>query len=226
MVHIPDVGRSISITMYGVGMEIVFGIFAGYLFIRYFNKTPSTEIFFINLFLFSVLFEEVRAGTVLILHYGLPLYYGIWVTKIAYFGYFFGVFCLFTASLFQVGIQYQKLGTIVGIISLLSFAFSYVLPVDISKLNSNLLFQIGNKNVLLLVIISIKVFTVMNYFWEAYSSEDVERVLLGVLIALILIGRNFLFHATDLFSIFIGFCCFVLGTLIFGRKYYMRSLWS
>ena len=203
----------------------LFSTIAGYLLRRFFRKTVSFEMFFFTIFILSLSLDAVRSAEILLVMFDLPPYFGIFLSRIVHFGHFFGLFCIFTSSLYAMNIQYQKLGTVLGIAFLLAFTLSAALPFDSTELLLNLTYRVGYEKGMLMVFVGFELFTLLNILWAAFmkSSRDYAFILVSLL--LVIAGRELLFFLGSPLTAIAGGILLISGTVMFGKKLHTLYLW-
>ncbi|MFQ3620157.1 MAG: hypothetical protein SNJ78_04325 [Spirochaetales bacterium] len=202
-----------------------FSMFGGVGFRRLFRRISSLEIYFFLIFLISLSFDSLRVLNWVFFLRGISPYFGEMVTRAVYFGYFLGLFCLFTSSIFSAEISYQKTGSILSALGFFSLALSYSMPVDITLLNPNLLYRVGGEEYLLLVRIGLMSLTLLSFLRTALIARSREEWALCLAVGAILIGREIVFFRSDSFLGMCGFVLLIAGSIYFSRKSYLKHLW-
>lgn len=198
----------------------------GLLLRRYFLKTSAPEIFFFIVFILSLCFDSLKAVHVLLLVHDVPSYYGVIVTRAVYFGHFAGMFCLLAASLYAVGVQYQKHATALGIAALVAFAVAYIVPVDSLVLYPTLVYRVGNESTIQIILLILSVLIVSSYGTAVLKETTNERAVTALAICLAVIGRELLFVSEGPIGIGMGLALVLAGGAMFGLKNYDLYLWT
>lgn len=202
-----------------------FSVFGGFGFRRLLRRMSSLEIYFFLLFLITLSFDGLRVLNWVFLVNKVTPYFGGVVTRISYFGYFMGLFCLFTSSIYSGEIQYQKAGTLLSVLATLSLALSYSMPVDITFLEPVLLYRVGGKEYLLLVRGGLMVLTLLSFARSALVSRLREEWAICGAVALLMVGREVVFFHSHTFLGIGGILCLLVGSFYFSRKSYAKHLW-
>ncbi|MBB6482357.1 hypothetical protein [Spirochaeta isovalerica] len=200
----------------------VFSIITSLVLFHYFKKKVSPEIFFFILFILSLSLQSIRLFELQLIMIQVSPFYGVLITRAYYFFRLFGVFCFFASSLFPIGVQFQKLGTILISILLLSFTISALMPIDPTRMNGFFLYNISDSLSLLVMTLSIRVLTVINFIRVSLTTRS--RNYLAVLIAAVLIiagDELLLLLPVPLISITLLFT----GAIIYSRSLYTYYLW-
>ncbi|MBN2657499.1 MAG: hypothetical protein JXR86_10585 [Spirochaetales bacterium] len=200
----------------------VFSITTSLVLFHYFKKKVSPEIFFFVLFVLSLSLQSIRLFQLQLLLMQISPFFGVLITRAYYFFKLFGIFCLFASSLFPIGVQFQKFGTILISILLLSFTISALMPIDPTRMNSFFLYEISDSMSLLVMTLSIRFLTVINFIRVSLTTRS--RNYLAVLIAAVLIitGDELLFVLP---VPFISIILLLTGTIIYSRSLYTYYLW-
>ena len=207
------------------GLSSAFSVFGGFGFRRLFRRMSSLEIYFFLVFLVTLSFDGLRILNWIFLLRQVTPYFGGMVTRIVYFGYFMGLFCMFTSSIYSGEISYQKAGTLLSVLGTLSLALSYSMPVDITILTPILLYRVGGEEYLLLVRGGLMVLTVLSFARSAFQSRSREEWAICVAAAVLLVGREITFFHSDTPLGFVGISLLGIGSFYFSRKSYLKHLW-
>lgn len=193
---------------------------------KYFRKITSPEIFFIAAFIVTVALDGVSILQVYRIIFDEPLYYGVISTRIVHFGHYFGIFCLFIASLFALGIQYQKFWTLLGIVVLLATVISYLLPINQTVMYHNLLYKVDIETGLYFVYYAVALFTVADYLFTAASTESKEKWIATVCILIFIFSREILFFVQPPELLYPGYLLLVSAGFLFGWRYRKSYMWE
>ena len=192
------------------------------LLFHYFKKKISPEIFFFILFIVSLSLQSVRLFQFQLIMIQSSPFFGVIITRAFYFFKLFSLFCLFASSLFPIGVKFQKFGTILLSLFLLSFTISALLPIDITNMNSNFLYEISDRTSILIMTFSIRVLTIINFTRVALTTKSKNYVLILIASLLIIIGDELLL----IFPIpLVAFILILTGTILYSRSIYNFYLW-
>jgi hypothetical protein len=219
------VSASLLWSLAGIGSTALFSVVGGFGFRRLFRRTSSLEIFFFLTFIVTLSFDGLRILNLLFIMENLSPYYGTFVTRIIYFGYFLGLISLFASSLYSGNEQYQKMGMVVGLILLFSLALAYTLPVDSTVFHRSLLYRVGGEQYILLVRIGLEILALIGFGRSAFLSGAREQWIICGSIGMVIIGRELLFFLYSPLLIGAGFLLLTGGTFLFSRKSYEKHLW-
>lgn len=199
-----------------------FSMSASMLLYHYFKKKISPEIFFFILFVISLTFQSVRMFQLQLILMETPPVYGVIITRMFYFFRLFGVSCFFAASLFPIGVQFQKFGTILISILLLSFTVAALIPVDLTLMNRNLLYELSDGSTFQIMTMSIRVLTIVNFIRAAVTSESKNYFIVLIAALMIVTGDALLLVLS---SPLLPFGLIIGGTVMYGRSLYRYYLW-
>lgn len=217
-----DVTKSLHWTVLTAAILFAFSIISTISLFHYFKKKISPEIFFFILFLLSLSLQSIRLFQFQLLLLNVSPFFGVVITRMFYFFKLFGVFCFFASSLFPAGIKFQKFGTILLSLLLISFTISALMPIDSTVMNSYFLYNISDSSSILLVTLSIKVLTIINLSRVTISTKSKNYILILIASAFIIIGEELLL---PLSIPLVGIIMIVFGTIIYSRSIYNYYLW-
>lgn len=207
------------------GLNSAFSVFGGFGFRRLFRRMSSLEIYFFLVFLVTLSFDGLRILNWVFQLKQITPYFGGLLTRIVYFGYFMGLFCMFTSSIYSGEVSYQKAGTLLSVLGTLSLALCYTMPVDITTLKPILLYRVGGEDYLLLVRGGLMVLTILSFARTAFLSRSREEWGICGAAAVLLAGREIAFFHSDTPLGFLGIFLLGIGVLYFSWKSYLKHLW-
>jgi hypothetical protein len=191
----------------------------------FFEKTQSPEIFFFTLFVLSFSFETLRLliplKTVSIVS---PLYL-LMAFKILLFSRYFGIFSLFTASVYAAGLEVQKQRNILLIMMVATMVIALGAPIDTLSWDSSLSMISGYTSMFRMIEAGVLLITVVSFFIAAYSRGAGEYVLIGVGSFLVFLGRNILLSADTWISPFPALLFLAAGTWFICTQLHKVYLW-
>ncbi|RKX76539.1 MAG: hypothetical protein DRP87_11595 [Spirochaetes bacterium] len=203
----------------------IFSIAAGILLRKYFKKTTSAEMFFFTIFILSLSFSAFRTTILFIQMNNMSFYYGMFLTRVVYFGRFFGIFSLLSSGLFSTGIKYQKFSIFLGFSFLISFYLAYSIPVDATVFGKSLLYKIGNGREIHIAFWIIEGIVVLNYLLALYLKGNREYLFMGGSLFITIAGHELLFFFFSIYLVVTGFILLLCGTIIFARRNRVMYLW-
>ena len=220
---IPDVGLFES---FGIPAFLALFSVGGWLYVRLsFEKTSSAEIFFYSFFLVSLSFETLKMTQVLLMVQAKPFVFNVLLTRIIFFGRFFGLLCLFFSGMFSSWLQYQRIGLVLSVSLLTPVALALVIPIS-TDVGRDLLFTFGIRREIGVTFYALEAFAVLNYIISGVLLNNREYIWMSTGILMILIGREFLFQGSGLTIALFGAALLTGGSLLFGKKAHNVYLWG
>lgn len=191
-----------------------------------FRKTSSAEIFFFFIFLMATGCEGFRLGLFYIKLFDLPFQLGMNLSRIIFFGRFFGTLCLFAAGLFACGIPYQRLELMLGGCFLVALSLATTIPLDSGIQGANLIYSNGLAREFLLGMVIVEALGVGNLLYAVHLHNNPNYYFLAGGMTLVMISKGVLFYLGGGIILYaIGFLGLILGTIIFGNKTHEVYLW-
>jgi hypothetical protein len=221
----PVFNAPLIVNLSGIGCLSLFSVAGGLGFRRLFRRTAALEIFFFLAFIISLSFDALKILNYYFIVVHVAAFYGTLITRVVYLGFFMGLLFLFTGSLFSGDVNYQKMGSILGLVMVFSLALVYSLPVDETVFNPNLLYRAGGKDYILLVRFCLEALTLLGFGRSAYLAGSSEQWYICGAVALLIIGRELLFFLSSPLFIVTGLILVVAGAILFSKKIYEKHLW-
>jgi hypothetical protein len=207
-----------------VGM-VLYSFFSIILIYYFFEKTQSPEILFVTFFAVSLAPEVLRLLLPLSHVYEIPSLYLLMASRVALFGRYFGIFSLFTASLYAVGFKAQKQRNVVLIIAVITLIIILGVPIDTGTWDSSLNMISGYTSMFRLIEVGAFLTTAMSFFIAARSRSSREFVFIGAGSALALLGRHILLNADAWAVLPTGLALLAIGTWLICTKLHKIYLW-
>lgn len=196
------------------------------LVLRYFRRTNAPEVFLFCLFLISLSGDNFKLALPLLILLDQPPLYGVILTRVIQFCHLFGVFCLFSSTLFTTGMDYQRLGTVAAVALIVALALTYSMPVDSLTLHPNLVYQMGDQLTLQLLIAALAVLSVVNVANAALAHGGEGLSIYAATVVLMFLGREVMFALGGYVASLIGAALLLLGSVTYGVRKYVDYLWS
>lgn len=205
---------------------VLFSLAASAVFLRFFRKINSSQIFFFIIFLYTLSLDGLKILHLFIGLFQLPLnYHGI-LTRCIYFAKLSGIFFLFSCSLSSNKGNYQSTGLIILIGIFAAVTITTFIPVDSVVLNNAFLNTLGNLTELLIAAGLVLFLAAANYFITGYNQGNREYIVLGISFILIGVGREFLFFLPEGWFMIFGFVFLISGAMLYGKRMYKFYLWT
>lgn len=217
IIFVKTVARSLLLVV----MSLAFQVF---LFL-FFQKTLSAEVFFLSLFLFSLVFESITPINLLLLIKNYPDYFISIVTRVVFIFRFFGILALFSASLFPIGFEMGRIEIILGTITLLSFILGATVPINGSEIDNFLLFRNALSGEVRVSSICLVFFGILNFLWASYRHQTNFFFLPAAGLAFIYLGYSLVFLPDFGIRNLLGYAVTVLGLLTYTWKIHSIYLW-
>ncbi len=206
--------------------EVLFSLASVIILYFSFRKTTSPEILFFILFLITIAFDSLKAINLFLTVAPIPPYVGIIVSRIIYFGKYFGTLCVFACGLFPTGIPYERLELFLSSALLLTMVFAGTIPIDMTELEPNYLYATGLAGEVRAISISMYAFAFLNYVLAAVRNGNRAYILIGFGLALCIVGRELLFYTSDPILIIAAFVVLTVGTTLFSERTHEVHLWT
>jgi hypothetical protein len=204
---------------------VMYSLVSIVLIFYFFEKTLSPEIFFVVLFAASFAPEALRLVLPMGWVYEIPLLYALMASRTILFGRYFGIFSLFTASVYAVGFKAHKQHDVVMIITVITLIITIGVPVDNEIWDSALNMHIGYHSVLRLIEVGTFLITTMSFFIAAWLRSSREFIFIGTGSALVFLGRHILLNADTWAALPAGFLFLTVGTWFICTRLHKLYLW-
>ena len=190
-----------------------------------FEKTQAPEILFFANFVLSLSLEISRMANPLINYYGASLTYSIFAGKLLLFSRLFGLFSLFLASVYATGMEIQRYGLLLLLNGAVCFALASGVPIDSMLWDTALTPQFGFSDMFFLIEATIVIITILSFFIAIKNKSSKDYMFVSVGIALVLLGRDLLFHADTIPEIVLAVPILAVGTWMYCGYLHQYYLW-
>jgi hypothetical protein len=191
----------------------------------FFEKTKSPEILFVVFFAASFSIEALRLTLPLGLVYEFPSLYALTASRVILFGRFFGIFSLFTASIYGAGYEMQRQRYVVIIITVTSLLIAMGIPIDTQTWDSGLNMVTGYTSMFRLIDAGTFLITAISFFIAAWSRGPRGYIFIGVGSVLVFLGRNILLNSDTWAGLPAGIPLLVVGTWLICTNLHRIYLW-
>ena len=191
----------------------------------FFEKTQSPEILFIGLFIISLSCEFTRIIIPLRNVFQFPSVYLIVAVRVLLFSRYFGLFSIFTASIFAAGLDEQKQKNAILILILAAMIIALNVPVDILVWDSSLKTINGYNSMFIIVETGILIITVTTFIISAHTRSTGDYVFIGIGSFLAIAGRDILLSSDTWYTLIPGLLILVGGTWFICSKLHRIYLW-
>jgi hypothetical protein len=191
----------------------------------FFEKTKSPEILFVVFFAASFSFEALRLILPLGRVFDFPSLYALAASRVIFFGRFFGIFSLFTASIYGAGYEMQRQRYVIIIITVTSLLIAMGIPIDTQTWDSGLNMVIGYTGMFRLIDAGTFLITAISFFIAAWSRGPRGYVFIGTGSVLVFLGRNILLNADTWAGLPLGVPLLAVGTWLICTNLHRIYLW-
>ena len=204
---------------------VLYSCFSMIFIYYFFEKTQAPEILYIGLFAASFSLETLRLVLPLSWVYEIPSLYSLTTSRILLFCRYFGIFSLFTASVYAAGFKAQNQRTVILIITVTTLIITLGVPIDTQTWDSSLNMIGGHISMFRLIEIGTFLITTISFFIAAWSRSSREFAIIGTGSALAFLGRNILLNADTWAGLPIGLVFLVIGTWLMCTRLHKIYLW-
>ncbi len=191
-----------------------------------FRKTASTEVFFFSLWVLSAGFEVFRLGAFALAAEGSTAFLQAAEARVLLFARYAGYLSLFVSGLYAVGFRNEKLGTVVGVVIIISLGLALAMPVNTGSYAPTLELRSGYSALSEALLAIVAIVTIFNFFYaSAYKGERSYRVIaLGA--AALIVGYKLITSLWHPLPLVAGFALLVAGTWLFVSRLHSYYLWQ
>jgi hypothetical protein len=191
----------------------------------FFEKTQSPEILFIAFFVLSFSVEAVRLLTPLTRIVKSSGLYFLIASRVLLFGRFFGLFSLFTASIYASGPGVQKQRNIIAFITIAALMIAQGVPIDTLTWSTDFCMIQGFLSLFRMVETGVLLITIVSFLMASYSRGSRDFVYISIGAFLAFLGRNLLLTADTWPGPVAGIICLVSGTWFICTRLHKAYLW-
>ena len=204
---------------------VLYSFFSILFIYHFFEKTQSPEVLFVALFAISFSFEALRLVIPLQWVYEIPSLYILTASRILLFGRYFGIFSLFTASVYAVGFKTEKQRNVIMIITVTALIIALGFPIDTQTWDSSLNMLVGYISMLRLIEAGTFLIAILSFFIAVWlrGSHEFFFICAGAILAFI--GRNILLSTDAWIGLPVGLLCLAVGTWLICTKLHKIYLW-
>jgi len=209
-------------TMLGAAAYSFIGIILIY---HFFEKTQSSEILFIGLFVISLTFEFARIIIPLKNVLPLPAFFLITAPRILFFGRIFGLFSLFASGVYAAGMDAQKQRSFLLMLILAALVIAINVPMDIFAWDSTFQVYAGYRFMFSVIEIGILAITIASFLITAFTRGSRSYVFIGIGVLLAFAGRNILINSDTWITVLPGLTILSVGTWCICSRLHLVYLW-
>jgi len=209
----------------GILVLVLYSFLTIILIYYFFEKTKSPEILFVVFFAASFSLEALRLILPLGWVYDYPSLYSLAASRIILFGRFFGIFSLFTASIYGAGFEMQRQRYVIIIITVISLLIAMGIPIDTQTWDSGLNMIMGYTGMFRLIDFGTFLITVISFFIASWSRGPRGYIFIGAGSILVFLGRNILLNADTWAGLPLGLPLLAVGTWLICTNLHKIYLW-
>jgi hypothetical protein len=146
-------------------------------------------------------------------------------SRIVLFGRYFGLFSLFTASIYAVGFKAQKQRNIITIIAVITLIIILGVPIDTQVWDSSLNMINGYTSMFRLIETGAFFITTISFFIAAWLRSSRDYIFIGAGAVLAFLGRNILLSAGTWVGLPVGVLFLAMGTWLVCTRLHKIYLW-
>jgi len=200
--------------------------FIGMLLIHFFfERTTAPEILYIAFFTISFSFEAIRLILPLYLIYNFPSLYLLIAARTLLFARYFGIFSLFTASVFAAGFETQRTRNVILVLFVAVLFVTLGVPIDTQSWDTAFNLINGYTSMFKLIEVTAFLATLISFFVAAYIRSSKDYVYVGIGVILALVGKGILFGTDNWAGPVPGILLLSFGTGFLCSKLHKLHLW-
>ena len=165
---------------------------------RVFRRVSSPEVYFFVILLIALSFEQLRMVQHYILGKGLPPLLGTGLTRVVIVGRVVASLAFFVASLYAVGADYPRVGSVTIGLAVLAFLLVYFVPVDSVELDATLVHRVGWQSSIDLVLLILAALTVGNYVIAGFRDHRDRGAVIALAAVSVVIAREIVYFVPSL----------------------------
>jgi hypothetical protein len=192
---------------------------------QFFEKTQSPEILYVGIFAASFSIEALRLILPLGWVYEIPSLYLLVASRLILFGRYFGIFSLFTASVYAVSFGGQKQRNTIMPITITTLLIALGIPIDTQIWDSSLTLIHGYTPMFRLIEAGTFLITTISFFIAAWLRSSREFIFIGTGSVLVFLGRNILLSADAWVGLPSGLLFLAVGIWLICTKLHKIYLW-
>ena len=223
------INRFIKSDYYAVHASLAAAVlfsFIGMLLIHLsFERTSAPEILYIAFFTVSFSFEAIRLVLPLYLLFSFPSFYLLIAARTLLFARYFGLFSLFTASVFAAGFETQRTRNVILVLFVAVIFVTLGVPIDTQNWDTAFNMISGYTSMFKLIEVTAFFATVISFFVAAYIRSSKDYVYVGIGVILALAGKGILLGTDNWAGPVPGILLLSFGTGFLCSKLHKLHLW-
>ena len=191
----------------------------------FFEKTQSPEIIFFGFFAFSLSFETARIIIPLQISFSFPVVYLTIAAQVLLFGRYFGLFSLFSASVYAAGFDAQKQRNVFLIQILSALVIALTVPVDSLVWDSTFKLLSGYGPMFTMVETGIAAVSIITFLISAFTRGSRTYIFIGLGTLMAYTGRSMMLNADTWTTPAGGLLLLSTGTWLVCSRLHKEYLW-
>jgi hypothetical protein len=204
---------------------VLFSFFSIILVFHFFEKTQSPEILYVVFFAASFSIEALRLILPLSWIYNIPSLYLLTAARIILFGRYFGIFSLFTASVYAAGYKAQNQRNTIMFIAVTTLIITLGIPIDTQTWDSALNMISSHVSMFKLLEAGTILITTISFLIAAWSRSSREFVFISIGSIFAFLGRNILVNTDIWAGLPAGLALLITGTWLICTRLHKIYLW-
>jgi hypothetical protein len=221
----PLSAQVLLVNVFSPGISLLMAWVAALVFMKYFRKISSPQLFFLLLFWLLMGTELVRVVNLYLLTQDVCLNTQVFLARLGIMGRLAGSLVLFAASLYSAGIKVRQQEGMLALAIIISTAISWLVPIDVDKFGQELLLIPASGFSLDGLRLFIGLLTMGNFLKYAIITRDTREYLMLVPIFLLISGQELLFLNTDLPGMAVAWIFLATGSIWVAKRFINNYLW-
>ncbi len=219
----PSVGSGHVAALTGAALMTVAAGLVAATYLRIFRRSRSIPVFFMVTFFIFTMLDATKWVQLLVLDSPWP-HYAATVSRVTIFGHLSGALALFGSGLYAGSHRLKWQGVAFALGLFLTASLSWAIPIDSSVMPENLVFAAGFPASLDMLTALLLILGVINYAEQAIVARDTRRAVTALSVLLIVVGRELLYHRTEIAMMFLGTGLFLAGGITYALRNYRDYL--
>lgn len=202
----------------GIAALLAFGLIANLGSRSLYSRTYSPEVLFVMIFAASLSVDAWRLAIALAYAWHLGPSLVVLLSRLVLLGRFFGLLCLLASSLYAAGMRFTQHGTAIGGLLLLAFSLAWLLPLDTTVVEWDLLYRVGDRRGYLFLRFILGLLISANFLMAVRLRRSRRYLLVALAALLLLLGKELTQHAAAPLPAALGLAALVTGFALFTRQ--------
>lgn len=210
----------------GTGMGVALAVAVLCIMGFAYSKTVSHELFFFALWAFSCTFEAIRLAIFMGSNANVSIPLISIASRIVIISRYFGLFSLFTSTLYAAGFRNDRLNAVLAAITLLSIAIGTGLPLETASIAESFMFRPGFLSMLGFFEIAVALIALINLAYAFWLRGERSYGISSIGCACCLAGTMLLREMTGIPEMLAASCLLGSGVFLYMRPLHAYYLWQ